>query len=322
MTDTRRPLVLQNGKIMDPALAPALAERFNVIFPDALTPENAPAVRAIVSGGGRKVDAELLSRLPALEIISNFGVGYDSVDVAAAVARDVIVTHTPGVLDEEVADLTLALLLATVRCLPQADRYVREGKWTSGPFQLTPSLRGRTVGLIGLGRIGLAIARRLEAFGVPVVYHSRTARTDVAYSHYPDLVDMARAVDVLVAILPGGAQTRHIVNAQVLSALGPDGIFVNVARGSVVDQDALISALRSGAILAAGLDVFANEPNVPQALCEMENVVLLPHVGSATFATRAAMGRLVVDNLEAWFAGARPVTPVPECTELAARRGS
>lgn len=320
MSDAGRPLLLQNGKISDPALAPALAERFEVIFPDGLTDENAAHVRAIVSGGGHKVDEALLARLPALEIISNFGVGYDSVNVPAAVARNVIVTHTPGVLDEEVADLTLALLLATVRQLPQADRYVREGRWPSGPFPLTASLRGRTVGLIGLGRIGLAIARRLEAFGTPVLYHSRNARSDVAYRHYPDLVEMARAADILVCIVPGGAQTRHLVNAQVLEALGGQGILINVARGSVVDEAALIAALRAGVIHAAGLDVFEQEPNVPQALRDLENVVLLPHVGSGTFATRAAMGRLVVENLDAWFAGHPVLTPVPECAQLAARR--
>ncbi len=319
MRDEDRPLLLQTGTIMDPTLEPALAQRFSVIFPDDLTAENAPHVRAVISGGGRDVDAALLERLPALEIISNFGVGYDSVDLAGAVARNIMVTHTPDVLNEEVADLTLALLLSTVRQVPQADRFVREGCWPSGAFRLTSSLRGRTVGLIGLGRIGLAIARRLEAFGLPVVYHSRRARTDCTYRHYPDLVEMAKAVDVLVCIVPGGAQTRHLVQAQVLEALGPEGIFINVARGSVVDEAALITALRSGAIQAAGLDVFENEPHVPLVLRELENVVLLPHVGSSTLATRAAMGRLVVDNLDAWFAGQPVLTPVPECAELAAR---
>lgn len=313
MTDTARPILFQTGPIMDPALAPALAEHFTVLMPEMLEEAQAGAVRGIVSGGGRKVNDELMACFPALEIVANFGVGYDTVDVAAAQRRHVMVTHTPGVLDEEVADLTLGLLLATVRRIPQADRYVREGRWPGGPFPLSPSLRGRKVGMVGLGRIGLAVARRLEGFGVPVLYHTRNRRADVPYVWHGNLVELARAVDVLVVLVPGGAQTRHLVNADVLEALGPQGILVNVARGSVVDEVALVDALLTGRIGAAGLDVFALEPHVPEALMDCDNVVLLPHVGSGTFATRAAMGQLVVDNLLGWFAGQGPVTPVPEC---------
>jgi lactate dehydrogenase-like 2-hydroxyacid dehydrogenase len=226
--------------------------------------------------------------------------------------RGIIVTNTPQVLDDEVADLTVGLLLATVRRLPQADRYLREGHWLRGPFPLSPTLRTRTVGMIGMGRIGRKIARRISAFDVPVVYHARGAKPELPWRHYGDLLTMARDVDTLIAIVPGGAGTRHMVNAEVLRALGPEGILINVARGSVVDEPALISALQSGTILGAGLDVFADEPRVPQALVELDNVVLVPHVGSATHHTRGIMGQLVVDNLVSWFQGKGPITPVPE----------
>lgn len=268
-------------------------------------------IRAIATRGRDRLDDEAFARLPVLEIVANFGVGYDSVDVASAARRGIVVTNTPGVLEDEVADFAVALLLATVRRLPQADRFVREGRWVRGNFPLGATLRDRTIGLLGMGRIGEKIARRLSAFDVPVVYHARAARP-VPYRHHPDLVSMARDVDTLLAIVPGGPATRGLVGAAVLSALGPNGIFVNVARGSVVDEAALVEALRSGTILAAGLDVFADEPRVPQALLELDNVVLAPHVGSATHHTRGRMGRLVVDNLTSWFEGRGPVTPVPE----------
>jgi lactate dehydrogenase-like 2-hydroxyacid dehydrogenase len=232
--------------------------------------------------------------------------------VAAAARRGIVVTNTPDVLNDEVADFAVALLLATVRRLPQADRFVREGRWLRGNFPLGPTLRDRTIGLIGMGRIGKKIARRLAAFDVPIVYHSRTAQPEVPYRHYRDLRTMAKEVDTLVAIVPGGNATRHLVDAAVLEALGPRGIFINVARGSVVDEPALIDALRSGKILAAGLDVFADEPRVPQFLLELDNVVLVPHIGSATHHTRGLMGRVVVDNLRSWFAGRGALTPVPE----------
>lgn len=271
----------------------------------------APAM--VVSAPILVVDDALLARLPQLEIISSFGVGYDHIDAAAAVKRGIIVTHTPDVLNEEVADTAIGLLLCTVRELPQAERYLRAGKWPTGDYPLSKaSLRNRTVGLLGMGRIGQAIARRLEAFGVPIVYHTRRPRPELAYRHYPDLLEMARAVDVLLAILPGGLATRNMINSEVLEALGPDGILINLARGSVVDEAALIAALQQRKILAAGLDVFAKEPEVPKELLAMENVVLLPHVGSASDFTRAKMDQLVVDNILAWAAGKPPLTPVPE----------
>jgi lactate dehydrogenase-like 2-hydroxyacid dehydrogenase len=196
--------------------------------------------------------------------------------------------------------------------LPQAERYLRAGNWGKhGDYQLTPSLRDRTVGIVGIGRIGKAIARRLDAMKVPVIYHSRRP-ADVSYTHYPNLIEMARAADVLLVITPGGAATRNLINAEVLEALGPEGILINMARGSVVDEPALIKALQEKKILSAGLDVFANEPTVPQELIEMDNVVLLPHVGSASHATRRAMDELVANNIISWFAGKGPLTPVPE----------
>jgi len=273
----------------------------------------APKVRAIAAVAGHgPVDSAIMSRFPELEIVSSFGVGYDHIDAKWAGAHGIIVTNTPDVLNEEVADTALGLTLATVRHLPQAERYLRAGHWPKhGDYQLTPSLRDRTVGIVGMGRIGKAIARRFDAMKVPVVYHSRRP-ADVPYKHYPNLLDMARDVNLMIVITPGGGATKNLVNADVLKALGPDGILINVARGSVVDEPALVKALKDKTILSAGLDVFANEPQVPQELIEMENVVLLPHVGSASHATRRAMDELVANNIVSWFSGKGPLTPVPE----------
>ena len=221
-------------------------------------------------------------------------------------------TNTPDVLTDEVADLAVGLLIATVRQLPQVDRYLREGRWLEKAYPLTATLRGRKVGILGLGRIGKAVAKRLEAFGLPISYHGRNKQADVPYTYYPTLTELAAAVDVLVSVAPGSAETDKIVNAEVFRALGPDGIFVNVGRGSVVDEPALIEALRSKTIRSAGLDVFTDEPRVPKELIDMEHVVLLPHVGSASVETRRAMGQLVVDNLASWFDGKGPLTPVAE----------
>jgi lactate dehydrogenase-like 2-hydroxyacid dehydrogenase len=281
---------------------------------DALLAKIGMDLRAIaVAGPPGRVDAALMQRLPRLEVVSSFGVGYDHVDAKWAGAHGVTVCNTPDVLNEEVADTALGLLLATVRELPQAERYLRSGQWAAkGDYRLTASLRDRTVGIVGMGRIGRAIARRLDAMRVPVTYHTRKPVADLSYRHYANLIEMAREVDVLLLIMPGGPDTRHMVNSEVLEALGPNGILINVARGSVVDEAALIAALRDGKILTAGLDVFANEPEVPQELLDMDHIVLFPHVGSASRPTRQAMEELVVDNLLAWHDGKPPLTPVPE----------
>jgi lactate dehydrogenase-like 2-hydroxyacid dehydrogenase len=271
-------------------------------------------IRAIVVAyTADKVDAAFMQRFPKLEQISSFGVGYDHVDAKWAGAHGIIVTNTPEVLNEEVADTALGLLLCTVREFPLAERYVRAGKWLQAQYPLTKAtLRNRTVGMVGMGRIGKAIAHRLEAFGVPMVYHSRNPQAGVNYKYYPKLLDMARDVDTLMVIVPGGPATQNMINAEVLKALGPNGILINMARGSVVDEPALIAALKNRTIYSAGLDVFAKEPHVPQELLAMDHIVLFPHLGSSTEVTRAAMDRLVVDNILAWAAGKPPLTPVPE----------
>lgn len=280
---------------------------------DAFIKDVGPTIGAIaLAYTSNKVDGAFLTRFPKLEQISSFGVGYDHVDAKWAGAHGIVVTNTPDVLNEEVADTALGLLLCTVREFPQADRYVRAGKWPKAQYPLAKAtLRDRTVGMVGMGRIGKAIARRLEAFGVPVVYHSRNPQ-DVAYKYYPKLLDMARDVDTLMVIVPGGPATQNLINADVLKALGSRGIVINMARGSVVDEPALIEALKSRTIYSAGLDVFAKEPEVPKELLEMDNIVLFPHLGSSTEVTRAAMDQLLVDNILAWADGKPPLTPVPE----------
>jgi lactate dehydrogenase-like 2-hydroxyacid dehydrogenase len=315
---TAKPDLLVTSPMM-PLILEGVAAAFTVHRLDlaadkeALLAQLAPTCRFVVTGGHAHVDGAFMDKLPRLEIIANFGVGYDTVDARAAAARSIVVTNTPNVLTEDVADLALGLLLATVRELPQSDRFLREGRWLKGQYPLTrASLQGRTMGIVGLGRIGKAIARRSEAFGVPVSYYGRRRQDDVSYPYFDDLVALASAVDILMVVIPGGPATRNLIDARVLEALGPNGILINVARGTVVDEDALVEALASGKILSAGLDVFAEEPKVPQALIDMPHVVLLPHVGSATIHTRAAMGQLVVDNVVAWRDGKAPLTPVAE----------
>ena len=280
---------------------------------EAFLAEIGPRVRGLARGGHAHIGRDLIERLPHLEIIASFGVGYDGIDLVAAAEHGVVVTNTPDVLTEEVADTALGLLLMTVRELSAAERYLRAGRWAAeGPYPLSASLRDRMVGIVGLGRIGLAVARRRDAMKVEVAYHSRSARADTPYRYYDNLRRMAADVDVLLSILPGTEATKHLINASILEALGPDGILVNVGRGSVVDEGALVSALKDGTIRAAGLDVFADEPNVSPELVALTNAVLLPHVGSASVHTRNAMGQLVVDNLTSWFRDGKPLTPVPE----------
>jgi lactate dehydrogenase-like 2-hydroxyacid dehydrogenase len=303
-----------------PVIVNGLAGAFNLVkFPDAkdrdkFFAEAAPRVRGMaVAATEERVDGAFMTRFPRLEIVSSFGVGYDHVDARWAGAHGITVTNTPDVLTEEVADTALGLLLCTVREFPQAERYLRAGKWVQKNYPLSKAtLRDRTVGMVGMGRIGQAIARRLAAMQVPVVYHSRRPAAGVPYRHYPKLMDMARDVDVLMVITPGGAETKNLIDAQVLAALGPDGILINMSRGSVVDEPALIKALQQKTVLSAGLDVFAREPEVPAELIAMDHVVLFPHLGSASVATREKMDQLVVDNLLAWAAGKPPLTPVSE----------
>ncbi len=272
------------------------------------------SVRAIAcSDTAYRIPGTLMAHFPKLELVASFGVGYDHMDVKYATAHDIVLTNTPNVLTEEVADTALGLLLCTVRELPQAERYVRAGRWKQRGYPLTKAtLRDRTVGMVGMGAIGQAIARRLVAFGVPVAYHTRKPRPEVSYRYFPDLIAMARSVDILMIIVPGGAGTANMINAEVLDALGPEGILINMARGSVVDEPALIKALQEKRIMAAGLDVFAKEPDVPAELIAMDNVVLFPHLGSASVHTREKMDQLVVDNIAAWAAGKPPLTPVAE----------
>src|SRR5262249_31283509 len=281
---------------------------------DALMAEIGPRVRgAAVTGAPDKMDGAMMARCPKLEIVSSFGVGYDNIDVGYAAKHGITVTNTPDVLTEEVADTALGLLLCTVREFPQAERFLRGGKWLQGQYPLAmATLRDRKVGMVGMGRIGKAIARRLEAFLVPVVYHSRKPAPGVSYRHYPKLVDMARDVDTLIVITPGGPETKHLINAPVLEALGPNGIVVNLARGSVVDDAALVKALQEKKIYSAGFDVFTKGPEVPKEYLGLDNIVLSPHRGSSRVYTRGQMDHLVVDNLRAWGAGKPPLTPVPE----------
>jgi hydroxypyruvate reductase len=287
-------------------------ERLHETDPKAFT-ALAPRIRVIAAQGETQVNASLIASLPALRLISVMGVGYDGVDVAAAKAHGVTVTHTPDVLNDEVADTAIGLMLCVSRQLPAADRFVREGQWLKGPMPLQRKMSGSRLGIVGMGRIAKAIAHRAEAFGMSIAYTARSAKGDLPYAYYPSATALAAQSDFLVVITPGGAGTRKLINAEVLSALGKKGILVNVARGSVVDEQALIQALRDGVIGGAALDVFEDEPRVPQALIDMPHVVLAPHIGSATRETREAMCDLAVNNVRAFFAGQALLSPVPEC---------
>jgi lactate dehydrogenase-like 2-hydroxyacid dehydrogenase len=281
--------------------------------PQTMIAEVGNHIQGLVTGHFSKlINADFMRRFPKLRIVAHYGVGYDSVDAKWAGQNNIIVTNTPDVLTDEVADLALGLTIATIRKIPQADSYLRAGKWEQNPFPLTGTLRGRTMGILGLGRIGKAIAHRAEAFGLKIIYHGRKAQADAGYPFYPDLTEMAREADILMVVAPATPETKNIVDAKILKSLGPEGVLVNVSRGSLVDEPALIAALRDKTISAAGLDVFANEPHVPQELMKMENAVLLPHVGSGSHETRRAMGQLVIDNLVSFVAGKGPLTPVKE----------
>jgi lactate dehydrogenase-like 2-hydroxyacid dehydrogenase len=306
--------VAKLSPLLQPQLQAAftLHDRLHEIDPGAFAAV-APQVRGIVASGDSRVPGELIAQLPALQIISVMGVGYDGIDVAAAKARGILVTHTPNVLNDDVADLALGLMLCAARQLPAADRYVREGRWPGGPMPLARKMSGARLGLVGMGRIGQAIAHRAEAFGMSIAYTARSAKAALPYRYLPSAAALAAESDFLVVITPGGAGTRKLIDAEVLSALGTKGILVNVARGSVVDEAALIDALERGVIGGAALDVFEDEPNVPERLRALPNVVLVPHIGSATTDTRQAMADLAAGNLREYFAGRPVLTPVPEC---------
>ena len=264
-------------------------------------------VRGCVTNGHSGPPPEMIDRMPKLEIIASASVGYDGIPVEYARTKGIPVTNTPDVLNDDVADLAIALMIMTARRLVASDRYVRNGKWPKGgEYPLAQKASGKRVGILGMGRIGKEIGKRAEAMNSKVAYHSRRPVADVSYQHYPDLVELARNSDFLIVIIPATPQTNKIVSKAVIEALGPTGILVNVARGAVVDEDALVEALKSGKLGGAGLDVFVNEPQVPEVLFGMDNVVLQPHVGSATHDTRRAMSQLVLDNLDAKFAG-RPL---------------
>ena len=316
MSPTDKPHVLTVSR-----LPPVYLDALNAIYTvhdrllegDASAFERiAPLVSAIAASGESKVPGELMSRLPALKLVSVMGVGYDGVDVVTAKQRGVMVTHTPDVLNDEVADTAIGLMLCAARQLPAADRHVRAGQWLQGPLPLSRKMTGARLGIVGMGRIGKAIAHRALAFSMTVAYTARSAKADLPYSFFATPAELAAHSDFLVVITPGGAATRKLIDAAVLRALGPTGILVNVARGSVVDESALIEALQSGALGGAALDVFEDEPRVPQALIDMPHVVLAPHIGSATRETRQAMADLALNNLRLHFAGQPLLTPVPE----------
>lgn len=261
--------------------------------------------------------ADLINKFPNLKLISSFGVGYDGVDANHAADKGILVTHTPNVLNDDVANTTIVLILTTMRRIIAQDKYLREGRWvTEGNAPLTRSIRGKKVGIVGLGRIGEAIAEKLSVFQCETVYHSRNEKPGVSYTYYNNLIEMAHDCDVLVVITPGGPATDKLINRDVMEALGPEGTLINVARGTVVDETEMVKALQDGRLGAAGLDVFEDEPNVPEEMFPMENVVLTPHVASATWETRQAMSDLVVQNLVSFFSNGKVETPVPECADL------
>lgn len=315
MSDNRT-TVLVPGKI-HPRVLERLGKQFEVVSVDRtdgpqVDADVAARVRGIAVAGG--VNAAWIDAFPHLEVIANFGVGYDGIDVKHAASKGIVVTNTPDVLNDEVADTAIALLLNTLRQFPKAESWLRDGRWVKdGAFPLSPfSMKGRRVGIYGLGRIGLEIARRLEPFKVKIGYHTRSPRDSLPYDYYPTLKEMAQSVDTLISIVPKTPETHKVINAEILSALGPRGVFINVGRGWSVDDDALIAALGNGTIGAAGLDVFYDEPNVPAGYLTLPNVSLLPHVASASVPTRDAMADLVADNIIEWFEKGKPLTPVPE----------
>lgn len=314
MTTADRPEVLVVAALM-PYMMDALRASYSVhdrthTGDAAAFAAAAPRIRAVVANGEAKVPRELMARLPALEMISVFGVVYDGVDVPAARERGVPVTNTPEVLNDDVADLAMGLMLSIARRIPQADRFVRANEWPKGSIALARKVTGAKLGIVGMGRIGQQIAARASAFKMDIGYTARSPREGLPYTYYADAAALAAAVDFLIVITPGGAATKGLIDERVLQALGPEGYLINVARGTVVDQSALIRALDEGRIAGAALDVFEDEPNVPQTLRERDNVVLTPHMASGTWQTRKAMADLALANLQAHFAGKPLLSPV------------
>lgn len=279
--------------------------------PMALLAEVSDKITAVVTTGGKGLNAEQIQKLPNLKVVASSGVGYDSIDIAACTERGIVVTNTPDVLTDDVADTAIMLLLGARRQLVQADRYVRSGDWGSkGPYPLLSGMRGKRLGIVGLGRIGQAIASRAAPMGPEIAYTGRSQKSDVTYKFEPDLKNLATWADILVVATSGGEETRGLIGADIISALGPQGTLINIARGSVVDETAMIAALKSGELGWAGLDVYWNEPNINPELWPLENTTLYPHHASGTFETRGAMAQLVVDNLAAFFQGQPLLTPV------------
>ena len=303
------------------ALPPFLVERLekefilhdylNAADPDDLVDDVSPRIRGILAGGMKGANANLINRLKNLEIIASFSVGYDATDVVVAQTRGVIVTHTPEVLTGDVADLAMTFILMVPRRIGEAERFLRNGQWLDGRMDLGTTVRGKRLGILGLGRIGKAVARRAEVFGLSISYHDIKPMGDLVYRSYPTALDLALASDILLVACEGGTATHGLVDVDVLEALGPDGYLINAARGTIVDQQALITALKNGIIAGAALDVFNGEPEVPAELMSIENVVLTPHIASSTHETRRAMADLVYDNLRAHFDGKPVLTPVP-----------
>ena len=303
--------------VLPPFLMERLEQKYTIhdfidpADPEALLEEVGPKIRGILAGGMKGPNAKLINSLPNLEIISSFSVGFDATDVVAAQARGVIVTHTPEVLTGDVADLAMAFILMAPRRIGESERYLRKGKWLQGRMDLGTTVRGKRLGILGLGRIGKAVARRAEVFGLHIGYFDIKPMGDLPYRSYATLMDLAEASDILLVACEGGEANRNVVNAEVIEAIGPEGFLVNTARGPIVDQAALVAALSDRKLAGAALDVFDGEPQVPAELIAMENVVLTPHIASSTHETRRAMGDLVYDNLRAHFAGKPVLTPVP-----------
>ncbi|KAL6285727.1 hypothetical protein ACE6H2_010117 [Prunus campanulata] len=301
---------------MSPYLEQELEKRFNLLKlwtvpqKSQFLKDNSGFIRAVIGNAGNGADAELIETLPKLEIVASFSVGIDKVDLNKCREKGVRVTNTPDVLTDDVADLAIGLALAVLRRLCESDRYVRSGLWKMGDYTLTTKFTGKTVGILGLGRIGKAVAKRAEAFSCPISYHSRTEKPELKYKYYPSVVELASNCDILVVVCALTEETRHIINREVIDALGPKGVLINIGRGPHVDEPELVSSLLEGRLGGAGLDVYENEPEVPEQLFELENVVLLPHVGSDTVQTDTAMADLVIGNLEAHFSNKPLLTPV------------